>query len=72
MNNFILVVPEDWTQLDWAAISNNVTNFTYSNVINAGAREVEEWLKAGNLISAEAYLLDFKLIDDTYFLIKLG
>lgn len=72
MHTFIIIVPEDWIQLDWPYISNNVPNMSPSNVMNAGPREVEEWLKAANLIPVESYLLDFNLVDDTYFLIKLG
>lgn len=72
MSDFLLIIPEGWTELDWGYISNNVANMS-SQAVNTGViSDIEQWLKDGNQISLECSLLDFKLIDNTYFLVKLG
>jgi hypothetical protein len=72
MSDFLLVIPAGWTQLDWEYISNNVANMS-SQAVNTGViSDIEAWLKDGGQIPAESSLVDFKLIDNTYFLVKLG
>ena len=72
MSDFLLVVPEGWTQLDWEYISNNISNMGASNVKGATTLDIETYLKEGGIIAPEASLIEFKLIDDTYFLVRLG
>lgn len=72
MSEFLLVVPDGWTELDWQYITNNVPYMTYQDVINGARPDIEDRLKTAGIISPESYLLEFKLIDDTFFLIRLG
>ena len=74
--NFLLIIPEGWTPLDWDYIVGNVTD------MNAG--NVEEWirtsqfeniavcLKAFNLIPQDAIVLNAKLFDSQYFAVLLA
>ena len=72
MSEFVVIVPDGWTQLDWAYISNNISNMGHSNVIGATTSDIETYLKEGGIIAPEASLIEFKLIEDTYFLVRLG
>ena len=72
MSEFLIIVPSGWVQLDWEYISNNVANMSAQAVTNGVLSDIEQWLKAGNQIEPNYSLLDFKLIDDAYFLVKLG
>jgi len=72
MSEFLLVIPEGWTQLDWEYIANNVSGMGYQNVVNGAASDIEELLKTNGIIPVESSLVEFKLIDDTYFLVRLG
>lgn len=76
MSEFLLVIPEGWTQLDWQYITNNVPGMSGPEVaghIAAGNKlAIDDALKAGGIIPQEAFLIDAKLIDDTYFLVRLG
>ena len=76
MSQFLLVIPEGWTQLDWQHITNNVPNMSgpaVASMIQSGAlSDIEAGLKEAGIILPEASLVDAKLIDDTYFMVKLG
>lgn len=76
MSSFLLVIPPGWTQLDWEFIANNLTDMSASNVaeyINAGMLGyIEGPLKQAGLIPAESTLVEAKLIDDTFFMVRLG
>ena len=72
MSEFLVIVPPGWTQLDWEYVANNVPNMSSQAVNNGVVSDIEMWLKDAGQIPAESSLVDFKLIDNTYFLIKLG
>ena len=72
MSDFLLIIPEGWIQLDWEYVSNNVANISSQSVNNGVISDIEQWLKDGGQIPPDSSLIDFKLIDNTYFLIKLG
>lgn len=72
MSEFLVIVPPGWVQLDWEYISNNVANMSAQAVNNGVVSDIEAWLKEGNQIPAESSLVDFKLLDNTYFLVQLG
>lgn len=72
MSEFLVIIPPGWTQLDWEYVSNNVASISAQSVINGVISDIEQWLKDGNQIPLEKSLLDYKLIDDAYFLVKLG
>lgn len=72
MSEFLLIVPEGWTQLDWTYITSNVPNMSYIDVTNGITSDIEERLKGAGIIPAESSLIEFKLIDDTYFIVRLG
>lgn len=75
MGELLLITPPDWLQLDWAQITSS-TDLSTSNVlsyINANMLEyIEIPLKEAGLISDSSILVEAKLIDDTYFLVKLS
>lgn len=76
MSQFLLVIPEGWTQLDWQHITNNVPNMSgqaVASMIQSGVlSDIEAGLKEAGIVAQEASLVDAKLIDDTYFMVKLG
>ena len=76
MGQFLLVIPQGWTQLDWQHVTNNLPGMSAANVldwINSNSLGyIEEPLKADGLIPADASIVEAKLIDDTYFMVKLG
>ncbi len=76
MGNFLLVIPEGWTQLDWQNVSTNVDGINSGSVpewINANYYvDMEEKLKAAGFIPADKSLIEAKLIDDSYFMVRLG
>jgi hypothetical protein len=72
MGDFLLVVPSGWTQLDWQFITNNVPQMSMNEVMGGTVLDIEERLKSAGVLAADAALAEFKLIDDTYFLVRLG
>lgn len=72
MGEFLLIIPSGWTQLDWQYITNNVANMGYQNVVNGSTSDIETSLKNAGIIAIESSLIEFKLIDDTYFLVRIG
>lgn len=76
MSDFVLVVPDGWTPLDWEKLQSEHSAFSKPSV--------EDWLATGQLfymceqlvlagaIPEGSSLVDARLIDDTYFLVKLG
>lgn len=72
MSDFLLVVPSGWTQLDWQFITNNVPQMSMADVMGGTVPDIEERLKGAGVLAADAALAEFKLIDDTYFLVRLG
>jgi hypothetical protein len=72
MSEFLLVIPEGWTQLDWPYITNNVPHMGMADVVNGAVSDIEARLKDGGVIAPESSLIEFKLIDDTFFLVRLG
>ena len=76
MDNFLLITPSGWVSLDWQYLSNNVSDLTMTSVLNCIVSNnyslIENALKESGFISQEATLLEAKLIDDTYFLVRLG
>lgn len=75
MSDFLLIVPPGWTQLDWEQITNNVPDMSAQNVreyINSGMLNyIEEPLKTAQIISPAMSLVEAKLIDDEFFLVRL-
>lgn len=76
MSDFLLVVPEGWTQLDWEFIANNVPGMDDGgtrNMINNNAYgDMEAALKGAGVLPEAATVAEAKLIDGTYFLVRLG
>ena len=72
MSDILVIIPPGWTQLDWEFISNNIANMSAQAVNNGVVSDIEAWLKEGGQIPTESSLIDFKLIDNTYFLVRLG
>lgn len=74
MSEFLLVVPQGWTQLDWQYITSNVPNMSYGYVIDklngGGLGDIDAALKEAGVITQT--IVEAKLIDDTYFLVRLG
>jgi len=74
MSNFILVIPEGWTQLDWEYISNNGldAHSVENALVSSNMADIENPLKQLGLIAESAFVLDAKLFDNTYFMVRLG
>lgn len=76
MSNLLLIVPSGWTQLDWQYITNNVPDMgkdSVENAINSGtASTLEPGLKEYGCIPQESVIVEAKLVDDTFFLVRLG
>lgn len=76
MSDFLLVIPEGWTQLNWDAVreahpdlnKGNVENWINTSQINY----IDELLKAGGIVAPEQTVSAAKLIDDAYFLIQFA
>lgn len=75
MESLLLIVPPGWLQLDWSWITSN-TELAYSNVldyINSNSLGyIEQPLKIAGLIPEDSVLVEAKLLDDTYFIVRLG
>lgn len=75
MSEFLLVIPEGWTQLDWNAVS-NLYGMDYTGVMNTISigyyGDMDTGLKEAGLIPADVTVVEAKLIDNTYFLVRLG
>lgn len=75
MSEFLLVIPEGWTQLDWNTVS-NLYGMDYTGVMNFIASnnymDMETYLKDAGLIEQDKSINEAKLIDNTYFLVRLG
>lgn len=76
MAEFLFIVPEGWTQLDWQTITNSLPNMGGPYVTrllqSGGLMDIEATLKEGGIIPAEASLIDAKLFNDEVFIVKLG
>lgn len=76
MSDFLLVIPEGWTSLDWQFVTNNLDGMSMANVngwIGSGQLEsIETPLKGAGLIPADASVVEAKLIDDAYFMVRLA
>jgi hypothetical protein len=76
MSEFLLVVPEGWSQLDWQVITNSVPGMDYGgtmNMINSNNyADMNDKLKEAGIIPADYSIAEARLIDDTYFLVRLG
>lgn len=72
MSALLLVIPAGWIQLDWEYVSNNFAGLDAGAIKNNVLLDTENALKAAMLIADDASLQEMKLIDDTYFIIRLG
>lgn len=69
-SEFLVIIPTGWIQLDWDYIANNVP---HAARVNGGTLlDVEESLRDAGIIAPELSLTAFKLIDDSYLLVKLA
>jgi hypothetical protein len=72
MSDFLIVIPAGWTQLDWEYLSNNVHGIDVNAATSGPISDMETLLKDSGSIPIEASLLEFKLLDNTYFMVRLG
>lgn len=76
MSEFLLVIPEGWMQLDWQYISSNIQGMdmrgTLEMINNNAIGDMEAALKAAGVLAESDVLSAARLIDDTYFLVRLG
>lgn len=75
MSEFLLIIPNGWTQLDWVVCQQHqdLSQTSVLNWINANTLNyIEASLKELQLIPAESTVVDAKLLDDSYFMVKLG
>jgi hypothetical protein len=71
MSEFLVVIPEGWIQLDWEIVS-NLHNLSEQSIRNGIISDIEQALRDHSLIPEDKVLMDYKLLDNTYFMIKLG
>lgn len=76
MSEFLVIIPSGWTQLDWQFITNNVADMSPGNVLNwtnsTDYSYIEAGLKVNGIIPDNTTVVEAKLIDDTYFMVRLG
>jgi hypothetical protein len=72
MSEFLVIIPPGWIQLDWEYLSNNVPGMDVNAATTGVLTNMEEMLKTSGQIPMESSLLEFRLLDNAYFLIKLG
>lgn len=75
MSDFLLVIPQGWVQLDWnVACSHPAINADAIDLWVQSSQQpyLAELLVEVGLLQPGQTILDAKLIDDEYFLVKLG
>lgn len=74
MSDFLLIIPAGWTQLDWQFVSNNGLSGTsvLNAIVSTNMSDIEAPLKDMGLIPLESSVLEAKLLDDTFFMVRLG
>lgn len=72
MSEFLVIIPAGWVQLDWEYLSNNVPGMDIPAATTGAVSTMEEMLKSSGQIPQEASLLEYRLLDNSYFLIKIG
>ena len=76
MSEFLLIVPEGWIQMDWEALQAESPDITLGNVkawIEANQlADLDGVLKGIGRIDPDATLVEAKLIDNQFFMIRLG
>ena len=74
MSDFLLIVPNEWTQLDWAYLTNKFVDISPSYVNNCAVSntyaDMEAMFKADGLIPEAASLVECKLLDE-FFMVRL-
>jgi len=76
MAEILLIVPAGWIQLDWVAVQNDIPDLNKANVENWIATNqliyIQDALMLSGKIPPDAVVEAAKLLDDTYFLVRLG
>ena len=75
MSQLLVIVPEDWLEIDWSYTTGNteLTAVSLQYFMSSGqSAYVDEILKAAGLIPLEATLVDAKVLDDAFFMVRLG
>jgi len=76
MAEILLIVPAGWVQLDWVAVQNDIPDLNKANVENWIATNQLIYIQVALMLSGkippDAVVEAAKLLDDTYFLVRLG
>ena len=76
MSNFIFVIPDDWVQLDWEYISNNVAHMAQADVMDYIATRnmltMTEKMRPSGLIPEGQDIVDARLFDSTVFAVQFA
>jgi hypothetical protein len=75
MSNFIVIVPDGWTALDYDRIQNvlNVNISSLKDWINASYfLDVEPTLKEDGMVPMDKTIVEMKIIDDSQLWVRLG
>jgi len=76
MSEFLFIIPDGWTKLDWQYITSNLPGMAGPNVaslLQSGAiSDIEASLKDGGAIPMDASLVEAKLFNDEVFIVRLG
>ena len=78
MGDFLLVAPDEWTQIDYTLLENTEPGFSQSDVLRLSLAEAlaDEYfgipLRALDMIPQDKVVLQAKLIENAYFYVRLG
>jgi len=75
MSNFIVIVPDGWTALDYDRIQNvlNVNISSLKDWINASYfLDVDPTLKEDGMVPMDKTIVEMKIIDDSQLWVRLG
>lgn len=75
MGQLLVVVPEDWLEIDWAYTTGNteLTATSLQYFMSSGqSAYVDEILKNAGLIPLNTTLVEAKVLDDAFFMVRLG
>ena len=77
MSRFLLIAPEEWTQLDYTLLENSERNFSVSDVLRLSSSYsfADEYfgitLRALGMIPQHSTVAEVKLIEFSFFYVRL-
>lgn len=78
MGNFLLIAPDDWTEIDFTLLENFERGFSASDIIRLSLVTAQadeyfgETLRRLNMIPQTSVVLEARLIENMYFYVRLS